>query len=156
MDAHVYSSNGIGQKVSGIFGFQFCYGRTLQCSESTGTKKGKSYLCALMSHIRALSPNSVTLKCAIHYLPKESEFGRPKNKWNILGIIIPKFFWSHIFIFSWSFSWPFQIPSLSASQAYCFKILKFFLNLVHVPYYLFLLSLIFWTMARKAMHVKFY
>ena len=74
-------------------------------------KTNKLHLCALMSHICALSPNSVTLKCAIHYLPKESEFGRPKNKWNILDIICPKFFWSHIFISFCFFSWLFQIPS---------------------------------------------
>ena len=83
----------------------------VHCSRSTRQKTGKSYLCALMSHIRALSPNSVTLKCAIYYLPKESEFGRPKNKWNILDIICPKFFWSHIFISFCFFSWLFQIPS---------------------------------------------
>ena len=95
------------------------FGCTIHCGESTGKKIGKSYLCALMSHIRALSPNSVTLKCAIHYLPKESEFGRPKNKWNILGIICPKFFWSHIFIFLFStFSWTFQIPSLTAKYGF--------------------------------------
>ena len=125
----------------------------MQCCESIRQKTGKSHLCALMSHIRALSPNSVTLKCAIHYLPKESEFERPKNKWNILGIICPKFFWSYIFIFLCSFSWSFQIASLSASHACCFKIPKFFLFEKGNP--LFLLSLAFQAMTGKVLHLKF-
>ena len=124
--------------------------RLMQCCESIRQKTGKSHLCALMSHIRALSPNSVTLKCAIHYLPKESEFGRPKNKWNILGIICPKIFWSYNFTF---LCWPFQIPSLSASQACCFKIPKFFL--FEKDNSLFLLSLALQAMTGKFLHVKF-
>ena len=67
--------------------------------QSTGKKWWIVPLCTDEPHSRFVTEFCHVEMCAIHYLPKESEFGRPKNKWNILGIICPEFFWSHIFIF---------------------------------------------------------
>ena len=83
--------------------------------QSTGKKWWIVPLCTDEPHSRFVTEFCHVEMCAIHYLPKESEFGRPKNKWNILGIICPEFFWSHIFIFLCFFSWPFQKLSLSDS-----------------------------------------
>ena len=150
--------------------------------QSTGKKWWIVPLCTDEPHSRFVTEFCHVEMCAIHYLPKESEFGRPKNKWNILDIICPKFFWSHIFISFCFFSWLFQIPSSwclsrkkvrkkvfkwsefhlyqssflqnpNFSQTCCFKISKFFTFEEGNP--LSLLSLVFQAMTGKVLHIKF-